>query len=80
MGGTAIQAPDGLLVFRDGSGDYFLIPSGVWSRARVPPEERAEIEQAIAELGVIGFASLNLNVQIIGLLLGVEKPFPAGGS
>ena len=41
-------AQTGTLVFKDSAGNYFLAPQETLERGRVPQEQRAELEQAIA--------------------------------
>jgi hypothetical protein len=36
------------LILKDQTGDYFLVPREVMERHRVPAEQKAEIEQALA--------------------------------
>jgi hypothetical protein len=40
-----------VLVFKDGAGDYFLVPQDVLERGRGPDERTAELEQIIAAQG-----------------------------
>ena len=42
-----------LLVFRDGEGNYYVIPRRTLERHRVPDARKAELERAI-EVGVGG--------------------------
>lgn len=39
----------GTLVFRDGEGEYFLLPRATLEQGRVPVERKAEVERLIAE-------------------------------
>jgi hypothetical protein len=48
------------LVLRDGAGDYYLVPRETLERGRVPAEQRAEVEEWLAESEVSGYSARNL--------------------
>jgi hypothetical protein len=43
------NAQTNMLVLKDNTGDYFLLPSATLEQGRVPEEHKAEIDQLIAE-------------------------------
>jgi hypothetical protein len=46
---------DETLIFRDGNGGLYLLRCDLLLRCRVPEQERAAVEQSIAEVDVVGF-------------------------
>jgi hypothetical protein len=50
-----------VLVVRDGAGDYFLLPTDVLERGRVPEARKAEVAQLLDEPDVSGYYARQLH-------------------
>lgn len=60
----------GSLVFRDGEGDYFLVPREALEQGRVRDEDKAEVERLLAESDDVHGHSPFFLGMLIGTALG----------
>ena len=55
-GGAQSEGSQEVLIFADGAGNYYQIPRAVLEQGRVPDEQKAQLEQALNQEDVSGFA------------------------
>ncbi|MGH2585457.1 MAG: hypothetical protein ACRDJE_11135 [Dehalococcoidia bacterium] len=69
-----------VLIFKDQAGDHYLLPQKTLERARVPAEDKAELERQIAGSDdVAGYTSMNPSFTVGAAYISVGAMFIGEG-